>query len=50
MKLSGHETDSIHRRYDIISDDELTESMNPRILEERSGESERVVPLKRETV
>ncbi len=28
MKLSGHETDSIYRRYDIISDDDLTESMN----------------------
>ena len=28
MKLSGHETDSIYHRYDIISDDDLTESMN----------------------
>jgi integrase len=23
MKLSGHETDSIYRRYDVISDDDL---------------------------
>jgi hypothetical protein len=28
MKLSGHETDTIYRRYDIISEEDLTESMN----------------------
>ena len=50
MKLSGHETDSIYRRYDIISDDDLTESMN-RVQEHLKKESEnrKVVPLKRET-
>jgi len=42
MKLSGHETDSIYRRYDIISDDDLTESMNrvQEHLKKRGGESE----------
>jgi hypothetical protein len=50
MKLSGHETDSIYRRYDIISDDDLTESMN-RVQEHLKKEAEirKVVPLKRET-
>jgi len=50
MKLSGHETDSIYRRYDIISDEDLTESMN-RVQEHIKKESEnrKVVPLKRET-
>jgi integrase len=42
MKLSGHETDSIYRRYDIISDEDLTESMNrvQEHLKKRSGEPE----------
>ncbi|HEX9262833.1 MAG TPA: hypothetical protein VF977_00565 [Candidatus Binatia bacterium] len=50
MKLSGHETDSIYRRYDIISDDDLTESMN-RVQEhlKKEAENRKVVPLKRET-
>jgi integrase len=50
MKLSGHETDSIYRRYDIISDDDLTGSMN-RVQEHLKNEAEnrKVVPLKRET-
>ena len=50
MKLSRHETDSIYRRYDIISDDDLTESMN-RVQEHLKKEAEirKVVPLKRET-
>ena len=50
MKLSGHETDSIYRRYDIISDDDLMESMN-RVQEHVKKESEnrKVVLLKRET-
>lgn len=50
MKLSGHETDSTYRRYDIISDDDLTESMN-RVQEHLKKEAEipKVVPLKRET-
>jgi len=39
MKLSGHETDSIYRRYDIISDDDLTESMN-RVQEHMKKEAE----------
>ena len=49
MKLSGHETDSISRRYDIISDDDLTESMN-RVQEhiKKEAENHKVVPLKRE--
>jgi integrase len=50
MKLSGHETDSVYRRYDIISDEDLAESMN-RVQEHIKKESEnrKVVPLKRET-
>jgi integrase len=50
MKLSGHETDSIYRRYDIFSDDDLIESMN-RVQEHLRKEAEnwKVVPLKRET-
>jgi hypothetical protein len=50
MKLSGHETDSIYRRYDINSEDDLTESMN-RVQEHVKKEAEirKVVPLKRET-
>jgi hypothetical protein len=50
MKLSGHETDSIYRRYDIISDDDLTESMN-RVQEHLKKEAaiRKVVPMKRET-
>jgi integrase len=50
MKLSGHETDSIYRRYDIFSDDDLTESMN-RVQEHLKKESEnrKVIPLKKQT-
>lgn len=50
MKLSGHETDSIYRRYDIFSDDDLKESMN-RVQEHLKEETKnrKVVPLKRET-
>ena len=50
MKLSGHETDSIYRRYDIISDEDLTESMN-RVQEHirKEADNRKVVPLKRET-
>jgi len=46
MKLSGHKTDSIYRRYDIISDDDLTESMN-RVQEhlKKEAENRKVVPL-----
>jgi hypothetical protein len=50
MKLPGHETDSIYRRYDIISDDDLTGSMN-RVQEhlKKEAENRKVVPLKQET-
>ena len=50
MKLSGHETDSIYRRYDIISDEDLTEVMN-RVQEhlKKEAENRKVIPLKRET-
>ena len=50
MRLSGHETDSIYRRYDIISEEDLTEPMN-RVQEHVKKEADirRVVPLKRET-
>jgi integrase len=46
MKLSGHETDSIYRRYDIFSDDDLTESMN-RVQEhlKKEAENRKVLPL-----
>jgi len=46
MKLSGHQTDSVYRRYDIISDDDLTESMN-RVQEHMKKEAEirKVVPI-----
>jgi integrase len=49
MKLSAHETDSIYRRYDIFSDDDLTESMN-RVQEhiKKEAENRKIVPLKRE--
>ncbi len=46
MKRSGRETDSIYRRYDIISDDDLTESMN-RVQEhlKKEAENRKVLPL-----
>jgi hypothetical protein len=46
MKLSGHETGSIYRRYDIISDDDLTESMN-QVQEylKKEAANRKVVPL-----
>jgi site-specific recombinase XerC len=46
MALSGHKTDSVYRRYDIISDDDLTESMN-RVQEHLKKEAEirKVVPI-----
>ena len=51
MKLSGHQTDSVYRRYDIISDEDLIEAMN-RVQEhlKKAAENQKVVPLKRETV
>lgn len=51
MKLSGHQTDSVYRRYDIISDEDLIEAMN-RVQEhlKKEAENQKVVPLKRETV
>jgi integrase len=50
MKLSGHETDSIYRRYDIIDESDLMSAMNK--VEEhvkQEVENRKVVPLKRET-
>lgn len=49
MKLSGHETDSIYRRYDIISDDDLTNAME-RVQEHLKKEAEnlKVIPLKKQ--
>jgi integrase len=50
MKLSGHQTDSVYRRYDIISDQDAAEAMN-RVQEhlKKEAENRKVVPLKRET-
>jgi integrase len=50
MKLSGHQTDSVYRRYDIISDDDLTQAMN-RVQEhlQKEVENRKVVALKRES-
>lgn len=50
MKLSGHETDSIYRRYDIISETDLTEAMN-RVQDhiKKEQQNQKVVPLKKET-
>ena len=50
MALSGHKTNSVYRRYDIISDDDLTESMQ-KVQEhlKKQAESQKVVPIKRET-
>ena len=50
MALSGHKTSSVYRRYDIISDDDLTESMK-RVQEhlKKLAENQKVVPIKRET-
>jgi len=47
MKLS-EATDSVYRRYEIISDNDLTESMN-RVQEHLKKEAEirKVLPLKR---
>jgi integrase len=49
MALSGHRTDSVYRRYDIISDEDLTESMN-RVQEhlKKEAENRKVVALKQE--
>jgi integrase len=49
MALSGHQTDSVYRRYDIISDDDLTQAMN-RVQEhlKKEAENRKVVPLKQE--
>ncbi|MDP2606100.1 MAG: site-specific integrase [Deltaproteobacteria bacterium] len=46
MKLSGHKTDSVYRRYDIIDEQDLTESMT-KVQEhvERERQSSNVVPL-----
>jgi integrase len=50
MALSGHQTDSVYRRYDIISEDDLTQAMN-RVQEhlKKEADSRKVIPLKRET-
>jgi len=50
MALSGHTTDSVYRRYDIISDDDLTEAMN-RVQQhlKKEAANRKVVPIKRET-
>lgn len=50
MKLSGHETDSIYRRYDIFSDDDLTESMG-KVQEhlKKEAENRKVVRLNQRT-
>jgi integrase len=48
MALSGHKTDSVYRRYDIISDDDLMESM--RQVQEhlkKEAENRKVVPIKK---
>ena len=49
MALSGHKTNSVYKRYDIISDDDLTESMN-RVQEhlKKEAENRKVVPMKPE--
>jgi integrase len=49
MKLSGHQTDSVYRRYDIISEDDLTEAMN-RVQQhmKKEAETRKVIPLKQE--
>jgi hypothetical protein len=46
MALSGHKTDSVYRRYDIISEADLTEAMN-RVQEHNKKEAEnhKVVPI-----
>jgi hypothetical protein len=46
MALSGHKTDNVYRRYDIISDDDLIENMN-RVQEhlKKEAENRKVVPL-----
>jgi integrase len=50
MALSGHQTDSVYRRYDIISDDDLTQAMN-RVQEhlKKEAENRKVVPLTQRT-
>ena len=46
MALSGHRTDSVYRRYDIISETDLTEAMN-RVQShlKKEAETRKVVPL-----
>lgn len=50
MALSGHKTNSVYKRYDIISDDDLTESMN-RVQEhlKKEAENRKVVPINQRT-
>lgn len=50
MALSGHKTNAVYKRYDIISDDDLTQSMK-RVQEhlKKQAENQKVVPIKRET-
>jgi len=50
MALSGHKTNAVYKRYDIISDDDLTQSMK-RVQEHLKNlvQNQKVVPLKRET-
>jgi integrase len=46
MALSGHRTNSVYKRYDIISDDDLMESMN-RVQDhlKKEAENRKVVPI-----
>ena len=50
MALSGHKTNSVYKRYDIISDDDLAESMN-RVQEhlKKEAENRKVVPINQRT-
>jgi hypothetical protein len=49
MVLSGHKTPSVYTRYDIIGDDDLTDSMK-RVQErlKKQVENQKVLPIKRE--
>jgi len=46
MALSGHKTNAVYKRYDIIRDDDLTDSM-ARVQEhlKKEAENRKVVPL-----